>query len=345
MSRIKHFDTVRVRNDGQPIPDFSDHLAHQGRGGSGHRGVQDCRDITDRKLAEAAAAERNRLTALRADVSTALASDGDQRAILQECTAALVRHLEVAFARIWTLKEAEGVLELKASAGLYTHLDGPHSRVKVGEFKIGCIAASRQPHLTNDVPHDPNVSDQAWARREGLTAFAGYPLAVEGRVLGVVGMFARRPMPDEVLADLEPLANMIALYLDRRRVEEELRQVAAELSEADRRKDEFLATLAHELRNPLAPIRNGLQLIRLAGGEAATIEQARTMMERQLTQLVRLVDDLMDVSRISRGKLELRKERVELAAVVNSAVETSRPLIEQHGPRTDGHAAEAADHR
>ncbi len=111
----------------------------------------------------------------------------------------------------------------------------------------------------------------------------------------------------------------------------ELRQLAADLSEADRRKDEFLATLAHELRNPLAPIRNGLQLMKLASGQAATVEQTRSMMERQLTQLVRLVDDLMDVSRISRDKLELRKGRVPLAAVLNSAVETSRPLIEQMG--------------
>jgi len=110
-----------------------------------------------------------------------------------------------------------------------------------------------------------------------------------------------------------------------------LRQLAAELSEADHRKDEFLAMLAHELRNPLAPIRNGLQLIKLAGGQAATIEQARSMMERQLTQLVRLVDDLMDVSRITRGKIELRKEWVQLTAVVNSAVESSRPLIEEMG--------------
>src|SRR5262249_508168 len=103
------------------------------------------------------------------------------------------------------------------------------------------------------------------------------------------------------------------------------------LKEGDRRKDEFLAMLAHELRNPLAPLRNALQVMRLAGGQAETVEQARNLMERQLSQLVRLVDDLMDVSPISRGKIELRKEPVELAAVVNSAVETSRPLIEHMG--------------
>jgi len=110
------------------------------------------------------------------------------------------------------------------------------------------------------------------------------------------------------------------------------RQMEEDLNMAARRKDEFLATLAHELRNPLAPLRNGLHLMKLAGGQqATTVEQARSMMERQLTQMVRLVDELMDVSRISLGKLELRKERLPLAAVVNSAVETSRPLIEQMG--------------
>lgn len=118
---------------------------------------------------------------------------------------------------------------------------------------------------------------------------------------------------------------------DRKHDEEKLQHLAAELSEVNHRKDEFLATLAHELRNPLAPIRNGLQLMKLAEGRGAVIEQSRSMMERQVTQMVRLVDDLMDVSRISRGKLELRKEQVLLTTVLNSAVETSRPLIDQMG--------------
>ena len=117
----------------------------------------------------------------------------------------------------------------------------------------------------------------------------------------------------------------------RKRAEEKLRQLAADLYEADRRKDEFLATLAHELRNPLAPIRTGLELMKRAGGQAAIIERTRSMMERQLTQMVRLVDDLMDVSRISQGKLELHKERIPLASVLESAWETSRPLIDQMG--------------
>jgi PAS domain S-box-containing protein len=100
------------------------------------------------------------------------------------------------------------------------------------------------------------------------------------------------------------------------------------LEEADRHKDEFLATLAHELRNRLAPIRNAIELIQRAGGNADLVRQASRMMERQVGQMVRLVDDLLDISRITQGKVQLRKERVELAAVVRSAVEAARPLIE-----------------
>jgi PAS domain S-box-containing protein len=115
---------------------------------------------------------------------------------------------------------------------------------------------------------------------------------------------------------------------ERKRAEEEVRRLNEALLEADRRKDEFLATLAHELRNPLAPLRNAVELLRRAEGRTDLHEQARGMMERQLGLMVRLIDDLLDVSRITRGKLQLRKERVELAAVIRSAVEAARPAIE-----------------
>ncbi|HEY5102792.1 MAG TPA: ATP-binding protein [Steroidobacteraceae bacterium] len=105
-------------------------------------------------------------------------------------------------------------------------------------------------------------------------------------------------------------------------------QTLTALREADRRKDEFLATLAHEIRNPLAPIRNELEIMRVARGNAEIIEHSRAVMERQLAHLVHLVDDLMDVSRITRGKLELRREKLSLDSALQAALETSRPLIE-----------------
>lgn len=108
----------------------------------------------------------------------------------------------------------------------------------------------------------------------------------------------------------------------------ERHQFEQRLKEADRRKDEFLGMLAHELRNPLAPIRTGLHLMQAAGDNRQLIEECQAIMQRQLEYMVRLIDDLMDVSRISRGKISLRRERIELAPIVHTAVEGSRPLIE-----------------
>src|SRR6185436_14888953 len=116
-----------------------------------------------------------------------------------------------------------------------------------------------------------------------------------------------------------------------KKAHDQLIHLAAELSEADRRKDEFLATLAHELRNPLAPLRSGLEIMRISRDDDALVERTRVMMERQLQQLVHLVDDLLDVSRITRGQLELRAEKVELCTVLSALVEISRPSIESAG--------------
>jgi signal transduction histidine kinase/ActR/RegA family two-component response regulator len=115
------------------------------------------------------------------------------------------------------------------------------------------------------------------------------------------------------------------------RMEENLRRLAADLAEADRRKDRFLATLSHELRNPLAPIRNALELMKRSPRDAGTVDIARAAMERQLVQMVRLVDDLLDVSRITRDKLELRREMVTLQSVLDNAVEAAQPCITEHG--------------
>ena len=110
-----------------------------------------------------------------------------------------------------------------------------------------------------------------------------------------------------------------------------VREQANELTEVDRRKDVFLATLAHELRNPLAPIQNGLQIMKLAKGDAGTLEKSRAMMQRQVEHMTRLIDDLMDVSRISQGKIRLQKTRMLLTDAVRNAVDTSYVLIDAQG--------------
>jgi PAS domain S-box-containing protein len=120
-----------------------------------------------------------------------------------------------------------------------------------------------------------------------------------------------------------------------KRAEDELRRVAADLSEADHRKSEFLATLAHELRNPLAPIRTGLDLLRMAPRDLEATARVHAMMDRQLGHLIHLVDDLLDIARITRGKIELKREAVDLKTIVQMALETSAALIDSHGHRLD----------
>lgn len=177
---------------------------------------------------------RARDSALRADVSGALARTDSLRGMLQGCADALVRHLDAAFARIWTSNRSGEVLELQASAGLHTHIDGAHARIRVGELKIGLIAAERAPHLTNHVLDDARVHDKEWARREGLVAFAGYPLLLEQRVVGVMAMFARHALLPDTLETLASIGSLIAQGIERKRSEDRLRRSEAYLAEGQR---------------------------------------------------------------------------------------------------------------
>jgi PAS domain S-box-containing protein len=181
-------------------------------------------DITERRRTEKVLEQQARQAAFRTDVSDALSGGGTLREVLQRSAEAIVRHLDATFARIWTLDEPKDVLELQASAGIYTHIDGAHSRVPVGELKIGLIAKQRLPHLTNDVPNDARVSDKEWARQERMVAFAGYPLIIEDRLVGVMAMFSRKELARDTIDTLASVADVIAQGLERKRIEDVLRR-------------------------------------------------------------------------------------------------------------------------
>ncbi len=183
-------------------------------------------DITKRKQADLDLVERNRMLELDVEVATVINQKEAIPDLLQGCTEALVRHLDAAFARIWCLDEPKQVLKLCASSGLYTHLDGPHSRVPMGKFKIGLIAAERKPILTNMVIGDPRVPDQEWAKREGMMAFAGYPLISNQEVLGVMGLFARHPLTEFTLKSLGMVADRITVALERQVTKDEKNKLA-----------------------------------------------------------------------------------------------------------------------
>ncbi len=172
--------------------------------------------------------------------------------------------------------------------------------------------------------HDPAVLPRVLERWKASIA-TGAPFDMVFPLKGADGQF--RPF----LTRVNPLrdeAGHTLYWFGTNTDVSEIKQMEAALRDADRRKDEFLATLAHELRNPLAPLRNSLQILKVPRLDAAAVERTREMMERQMHHLVRLVDDLLDVSRVMRGKVVLRRERVELAAVVARAVETAQPLID-----------------
>jgi PAS domain S-box-containing protein len=290
--RIDHFDTVRLRSDGQPI--LVSLTISPIKDDAGHviGASKIARDITGQRQAQ----ERERL--LLAEAATANAKF---RAFFDQGPL---------FAGVMAL---DGTL-LEANR-LSLEACGYTKEQVIGKKFWECAWWSPSPELMESIKAGS-------ARAAGGELFrVEMPYFVADGSQRMVD-FILLPIKDEAgrVLFLAPTGTDIT---DRKRAEDALR-------EADRRKDEFLATLAHELRNPLAPIRNALQIIRLTPDRAAR-DQACILMQRQLEQMVRLVDDLLDVSRITRGKLELRREQVQLAAVINSAVETSRPMIDHLG--------------
>jgi PAS domain S-box-containing protein len=217
-------------------------------------------DITALKQTEELQIRHARHAALRADIHAAFSGGADSslQTMLQSSTEAVVRHLGAAFARIWTLNEQTNILELQASAGQYTRLDGTHARVPVGELKIGLIAQERRPHLTNDVLHDRRISDPEWAKREGMVAFAGYPLIVEGHLVGVLAMFARDGLSPETLEALASVADTVGQGIERKKAQEALRSRDAELAHITRvmSMGEITSSIAHEINQPLGAIVN-----------------------------------------------------------------------------------------
>ena len=163
------------------------------------------------------------VAAIDVEVGNAVMQGSSLDEILTRSVQGIVCHLNAALARVWTLSEDGRTLELRASAGLATQIDGSYSHIPVGKLKIGLIAAERRAHVTNQLGNE-RMEYQEWARREGLVSFAGYPLIVDQRLVGVVGMFARQPVGEAVQSALSSLSTILAAAIERKRTEESLRQ-------------------------------------------------------------------------------------------------------------------------
>jgi len=211
------FESIHLRKDGTAFPVRIEGFAQRDSEGRIVRRTVHCQDITERRRAEALQQQLARAMALRGDVGAAFAQSRDSlQKILSLCTDAMVRHLDAAAAHIWILGESSGVLELLASSGR-TDATGMPSRIAMGESFLGMLARERKPLLSGDITLDLRVEQAEWMKQENVRSFAGYPLLVEEKVVGVMALFASKPFPETFQETLASLAIMLAEGTERKR--------------------------------------------------------------------------------------------------------------------------------
>ncbi|MBI2367470.1 MAG: response regulator [Deltaproteobacteria bacterium] len=282
-------------------------------------------DITERKQAEADA-----LFILDLSECASLATDPDE--LMWAAAVAAGEHLQAARC---------GFLDIDLENDRFTvHRDyHPRAPSVVGAYPLSVfgpaivsLGESGRVSIVCDTTEDERTAQFIDAYQQlGVRSFVAIPLLREGRMVSTLLVAAQeaRSWSEGEVALAKAVAERTWLAVEKLRLDAALRQSEEALREADKRKDEFLATLAHELRNPLALMRNVVNLIQIPGSSEGELRWGRDILDRQVNYLTRLTDDLFDVSRITRQKLELQKERVDLREIVNAAVESSRPAIDE----------------
>ena len=283
------------------------------------------------------ATDSARQALVRADVGVAFATKDSLRASLQACAESVVRHFETALARIWTPGKDHDVLDLQASAGLYTDLDDTHSRRPVGFLNTGLIAKERKRLVIDDVMNDPRIPDKTWARNEGVTAFAGHPLLVRDSLVGVMTIFSRSSLTTKTLDALALVADAIAQGIAQKRAEEAWQSRQAELARVARlvTMAALSASIAHEVTQPLAAIvTNGDACLRLLASDRPNVSGTRDAVAsiirdaRRAVDVVARVRALLKKSDVARMPLDLGQLIRDVLALVPREVARHRIVLQ-----------------
>jgi PAS domain S-box-containing protein len=228
--------------------------------------------------------------------------------------------------------ESAGRLRLNACAGIPGEEVRKLEWLDYGAAVSGCVARDKQRVIAEDILHSSDCRTEL-IKSYGIQAYCCHPLMVQGRLLGTLsfGTRTRARFTSDDVETMRAVADQVATAMERMQGQRALRAANAKLVEADRLKNEFLAMLSHELRNPLAPILNSVYILERAvpGGEQAT--RAREVIQRQSVHMTRLIDDLLDVTRVSRGKIRLQRGRVDLGRIVRGTAEDQREIFLSNG--------------
>ncbi|WP_341406143.1 PAS domain S-box protein [Luteolibacter soli] len=300
--------------------------------------IGSCVDVTERMSADLLLQRQSARLRLLWEAAGVILSTERPDVMLQKLFEKISPHLELDAFFSFMVDPSGDDLALFSCSGITEEQKSQLGRLSFGQAICGTVALRREPMVVSCIQQSDDEM-ASLVRGYGVSVYACNPLMAGGELLGTLSFASRTRThfdADEI-EFLETITHSFTGAYVRWRLLEDLRS-------ADRKKDEFLATLAHELRNPLAPIRTGLEVMKMAGGLSAPLEKVRATMERQMDQLVTLVNDLIDVSRITRGKLQLRLTQCRFADIVRSATEASLPGIIEAGHYLDVSVPDAEIH-
>jgi signal transduction histidine kinase len=296
-------------------------------------------EVRTRQQAES---DARSLASLASAVGLALTRASELPAMLHQCAEAVVRDLEGGLARIWTVMDPGDSLELQASVGDADAPEAPERVVAIGTGTVGAIARDRQARITSVSAADIQAVDPEWARRAGLSAFAGYPLLVDGKLIGVITMVGKRELSAAALDAMAAVADGVAVGIERKRAEAELAALVDQLrvtqrqaEAATRAKSDFLASMSHELRTPLNAIILYSELLQEQAEDEGQLDSVKDLQRIQSAgkHLLQLINGILDLSKIEAGKMGVSVEAFDVKTMIDELLDTVGPLSQKNGNR------------